>query len=63
MIALIVNENDKLMDIRGKILSGIISLGILGGLLLVFNLDPGQTNVLSPYISGIQGRYFYRSFH
>lgn len=58
LIALIVNENDKLMDIRGKILSGIISLGILGGLLLVFNLDPGQTNVLSPYISGIQGRYF-----
>lgn len=58
MLALVVKENDKLMDIRGKVLSGIICAGILGGLLLVFNLDHSQTNVLSPYISGIQGRYF-----
>ena len=58
VLALLVKENQKIISWKGKMISIISSAGCLGLILLTFNLAKDCTNLTSPCIYGVQGRYF-----
>ena len=58
-VALIVEKNEKVMDLRGKIMGIFISAALFGALLLTFTLDVSCTDLASQFVMGIQGRYFF----
>lgn len=58
VLALLVKENQKIISGKGKMISIISSVGCLGLILVTFNLAKDCTNLTSPCIYGVQGRYF-----
>ena len=62
VLALIIEKNETVLDVKGKMCSWIICLGLFTALFLVFTMEKSCTNVLSEYIMGIQGRYFFPFF-
>lgn len=57
-LALVIKENETIPSFKEKALFSVISLGIFCLILLGFNLAKDCTNILSPCIYGVQGRYF-----
>lgn len=58
-LALVIKENETIPGFKEKALFSVISLGIFCLILLGFNLAKDCTNILSPCIYGVQGRYFF----
>ena len=56
VLGLIVEENERVILAKGKVVSIIISLIISLALLLTFTLD--TTRFIDPWVKGLQGRYF-----
>lgn len=58
IFGLMVKEEEKILEWKGKIMSAVICIGMAFALLIAFHLDPTCTTVTSPNVVGIQGRYF-----
>lgn len=58
-LGLIVEKNEKLIDVKGKVFGVAVSVIIVAMLFLIFTLDVACTDLSSQFIMGIQGRYFF----
>lgn len=58
ILSLSIKEEEKILELKGKIVNAVICVGTIAALFLVFQLDPSCTTIESPNIVGVQGRYF-----
>lgn len=58
VLALLVEDKERIIDMKGRLVSIIITLGLFVAILLVFTLAKDCTSIYSTNVIGIQGRYF-----